>query len=443
MPSVRRVAARYREAMFGFDTPRKEKGLGAADVAAIRRLVRVPDPLYVAIDPLNLTWVYRQGVRQPKVYLYETLRQAFKGGYSPNKAVAVVNRSDLDPSKLMPQKAGRIEFKGRIPRENLYMFVTRNTMGLPPGSDKWMIPVVRREGGRWRSTRPVVPWKDLPTEDPVRGPAEAVDGPYGEYLFGELRPDVSEPNTPEESALISALISHYQGSGDSFSKPALSGAVAVTLRAAHQKGLYPEWLQVPSKYKYAYRLMDNISSYGMEKLLKGDEIGEETYPTANVVENTGGTYRPHKGKVTSWTVSKEAIRKMVQDWRFRVSREYPDGDENIAIAVVDLGQVRDSFMLNPDRIAELGLAGDFTYQSEVLGWGSFPMARFLYAEVDNSDWESGRDQAEENEERLDEDEDLDWADLDGYSSVEEFDSDMAQYYAKAREDLISELVAAL
>jgi hypothetical protein len=447
MLSAKKVAARYRQGMFAPDLGPTEQRMSGADAAAIARLVRVPDPVYVPVDPMDLTWVYRQGLRgRARFPVYRYLRNLFRGGIMANTAAAVYSRSDLAQlGNLKSHNKQHSILEARaIPRDLLYAIIS--TKQVADDAKRWMVPIIHRHRGRWISSRPIIPWADLPTEDPKTGPAEApADAPYGEYLFGELRQDVHEPDTPEEAALINALRSHYKGSGDDRSEPALSGAVAVALRKAHQDGLYPEWLQVPEKYRYAYRLMDNISERGLDKLTEDADDEDDHY---NVLVTKGGTYKPHKGKVTSWTVSKEAITKMIEDWRYRLSAEYPEDDEHIAVAVADLNNVRDSFMLNPDRIAEIGLASDFTYQHEVLGWGSFPMDKLAWGVLSNDDWFMGRDQAEDNERRLeeaedDEDSDLDWTDLEGWSSVEEFDSDMASFYAKARKDLIQELLSVL
>jgi hypothetical protein len=457
MPSAYRVAARHREAMFGlFSQPTPPMDAQAA--ASLRRYVRIPEPLYVPVDQMDLTWVYRQGVRQPKVWLYEDPRRAFGGGKrTRHKAVAVVSRQDLDPSKIQGDGA-KIEFKGRIPREALYMLITDGGSNLlPPGTSGWKVPVLyaerewERSGYRvkWKATKRILRRKrvqpDVPNA-PGQGEAPA-DAPYGEYLFGELRRDVSETNTKAEEALISVLRRHFKGGGDPFRDPPLSGDAAKMLKGVHDKGWYSDWLQVPKKYRYAYRIMDNISFRGLTKMEEGASPEQREFSEDGETNMTSGaTYKPRgRGQASSWTVDTEAIEKMVRDWRFQSGgyREYPDSDTHIAIAVADLSRVRNSFLLNPDRIAQIGLASDFTYQREVIGWGSFPI-KLIHGELSNDQWRWDRELAEENEEQLrwhdDDDEELD---IDGYESVDDYDSDHADEYEEARENLIERLVDAL
>ena len=80
---------------------------------------------------------------------------------------------------------------------------------------------------------------------------------FGKVLFAPDRTDTPKPtekNTSREQETWEAFKKHYIGGRDADLKKALPA-----LLDAKRKGLYKEFLDVPSNYKYAYRLMADMT----------------------------------------------------------------------------------------------------------------------------------------------------------------------------------------
>lgn len=315
------------------------------------------------------------------------------------------------------------------------------------------------------SVEPQEPPQELEPEQPPprkrksKFPPEAPqDAPYEEYLFGDQRKQVDEPNTEEEQKLVRMIRSHYKG-GEWIVR-GMEGNIIDELLSLRDQGYYKQWLEVPQQYTKAYRLLDDIEYDDFEMMAGLDDedhydIGyggrkEDPHYKTELVVDRGGTYHPKGGGTSSWTVSKQAIIQMAEDEFFRISPQYPTDESHIVIAVADLNAVRDKFLFNPDAMNRIGLPGKFRYQKEIVGVGTIPLELMVISQVPNKDWQWDREAVEEWEEgawnRTEEDEiemeeagerpDITYS----YETVDEYDEYHADEYQAHRQLLVARMV---
>lgn len=193
------------------------------------------------------------------------------------------------------------------------------------------------------------------------------DGPFGAYLFGQQRglPSARNPekNTEEEIDFEAALRNHYYNEMED-----LDQWLDLMVKLNNQ-GKYKDILRVPSKYKYAWRTMTNISHDTLMSWLGYDPDQMESGEIYE--ENIGGTYTP-KGNIkhSSWTVDPDVFENMLEDWgRFtRGSKGY--------LVFLRAPIKGNTFLLNPE---ETGFAAEqYAYQEEVISVGPVKFDHIWY-----------------------------------------------------------------
>lgn len=202
--------------------------------------------------------------------------------------------------------------------------------------------------------------------------------PFGNELFGQElgRPNKNpEPNTPKEEDLKKDLKWHYNGSMDELNQwiPQL-----VQLR---NQGKYKNVLQVPAKYKYAYRAMSDIKIDTLANMLPGED-GEALYETslvpgkvyssdgANYIDD-GGNFKQH----SSWTVDFDVIKAIHKDWG-----AIGWGDDFFVVLRAPVKS--NNFIMNPD--VTKFLSGKYDYQREVISVGNITCDKIWYVSQEKS-----------------------------------------------------------
>lgn len=170
--------------------------------------------------------------------------------------------------------------------------------------------------------------------------------------------------------LVWAIRAHYEEDYD-----ALIG-MAGKLDAWRENPAYAKDLRVPSKYKFAYRLMYNLSSTTLRKLSGADaQVGKLP------AKLPGGTYVPlSKRTVSSWTVDTDKLNPKASGRLWHLL-SVVDLEPNTYIALVE-AKVSKRFYLNPDTIPKaVGRNEDMS--SEIISVGSVPVVRVFADKVLN------------------------------------------------------------
>lgn len=189
---------------------------------------------------------------------------------------------------------------------------------------------------------------------------------YGTIIFAPKRNDVTPPperDTPQEEAAWEAFQKHYFGGKDED-----LNRVVDEILAARDSGWYGGYLNVPTKYKRAYRVINDIPAAVAKKLIP-------SFPQDGRASGwaSGGTYKPLRGRVNSWTVSTQIFRRLLRDFGGEFYARNP-GAYHIVL-VCDLNNHRKRFFMNPDRAYPTTptLAGQFSYQREIISVDSVNM----------------------------------------------------------------------
>lgn len=184
--------------------------------------------------------------------------------------------------------------------------------------------------------------------------------PFGKYLFGQERnkPNKARPeeNTNQERELASQLHNHYHGSPDDLT-PSIS-----QLDKLERAGKYTDILTVPSKYKYAYRVMSSVPLKTLTAMIGYQPTDVED----NVIyeENNGGVFTPYKSRPHySWTVNPKVFQDIQDDWGSFFHTDY--GNNFVVFMRAPISSNR--FLINPDR-TQFSAEG-YAYQREILSVG--------------------------------------------------------------------------
>lgn len=181
---------------------------------------------------------------------------------------------------------------------------------------------------------------------------------FGEYLFGQELglPNKENPerNSPEENKLKNDLVAHYGGGMSSLNK------WIPKLTALNRKGMYKHILQVPKKYKYAYRQLSNVSTEQLTKILGYEPTDVEP----NQVYYEDGVFlNPNRSPHQSWTVDFDIFKEMV----FSDHNVGGKHKKDHYFVIVGAKVADNEFLLNPDA-TEL-FSGQYSYQKEIISVG--------------------------------------------------------------------------
>lgn len=212
----------------------------------------------------------------------------------------------------------------------------------------------------------------------------ALDKPFGKYLFGKERnkPTVQkkEPNTEEEKELAKDLFDHFHGDVEQLN-PWIS-----KLDRLEREGLYKDVLSVPSKYKYAYRVMVDIPLNTLTAILGYEPTDYE--PNEVYEETEGGVFAPRSIREHySWTVNHKTFAEMEKDWGGLLHRA-----SNTFIVFLRAPIASNRFLLNPKETASI--AQEYAYQNEVISVGEVQCDHVWYMFAKPADPGSIRQYAE-------------------------------------------------
>ena len=184
-----------------------------------------------------------------------------------------------------------------------------------------------------------------------------------------------EPGKDEKSGLpkiwVSAIRLRYQGeTNDDFE------ALASKLLKAKKTKEYAPLLEVPSKYKRAYRMMINIKKAELARLLPGDVKIDKR----GVLE--GGMYKPLKGTTSSsWCVD---VRAFADPENIDAIGLNEHNGHYALLLETDLDSHRKQFLFNPDTLPFALKTGRFGREREIVSIGNLPLLRMVYAKCSGS-----------------------------------------------------------
>jgi len=201
-------------------------------------------------------------------------------------------------------------------------------------------------------------------------------GHFGKYVFADQREDVpNEPNTPEEDSLADALDKHFHGRPQE-----LQGWIDELIK---DKKDYPSVLEPPARSKRAYRTM-TVPTKVLEDVI-GHSLSPEDFD-GEVHFTSGGVQKPIGGRsFYSWTLEPDIFYGLRKDWGSLFSTDWiknkVGGKGFVVFISADIDD--NTFLLNPDKIEKAGLAGQFSYQREVLSVGPVNLADVAYFYFDS------------------------------------------------------------
>lgn len=179
-------------------------------------------------------------------------------------------------------------------------------------------------------------------------PEAEKDDIYGEYLFGEERPDVFEEDTPEENDLAVAFANFFDGDIDAVGSKDIRSLVDL-----RKSGKYNAVLDVPQKFSRAYRIVE-VDSATYPDLKLGEEKSSKR--SISVFDKVSPLSLWQGRAATSWTVDPKAVE------RFLFDPIYGKKD-TILILICDLSSTRENFMMDPDKFLKIN--EDYSWQSEI------------------------------------------------------------------------------
>ncbi len=195
------------------------------------------------------------------------------------------------------------------------------------------------------------------------------DPRFGKYLLGQARKK-PEKDTETEKDFAKDLYMHYHGIPNDLN-PWIS-----TLDKLERQGEYKDVLKVPSKYKYAYRVMGNISLKDLTKILGYEPTGYE--PDEIYEEDVaGGTFYPKDFRDHySWTVDYNVFKEIQKDWG-TLSAEIYKKDEFLVFLRAPIEGNR--FLFNPEETKKI--AAEYQYQKEVISIGPVKCDHIWYINI--------------------------------------------------------------
>jgi hypothetical protein len=134
-------------------------------------------------------------------------------------------------------------------------------------------------------------------------------------------------------------------------------------------GHYSKYLQVPTRYKIAYRAMTSISRRHMSEFLK---IPANSIPNSGITN--GGNYKPlNAGHGSSWTVKPQLFVSKAFLKNVGIMPSNPDS--YTVIMEANIHQVPPVFIGNPDKLG--GVYFDNS-EKEVIGYDKIPLHRVAF-----------------------------------------------------------------
>lgn len=194
--------------------------------------------------------------------------------------------------------------------------------------------------------------------------------PFGSVLFGderELPKGKPEKNIPAETDLFHDLRRYV----DSNRSDHLERTVKV-FDGLEGRGLYTDFLSVPKKYQYAYRILNAVSLATLKKIL-----GYEPTDMENGVfydEPEGGMYYPKGKSFSSWTVDLGSLKELMEEWEYDVK-----GYHIVLKAPIHSNGNR--FLLNPDELYKIDSMDMYKHEQEVLSIGPVQCSHVWYLTV--------------------------------------------------------------
>lgn len=187
------------------------------------------------------------------------------------------------------------------------------------------------------------------------------EGPHGEILFGDER-EMPERNTDDESELARKLLQHFNG----HKSPKITQAMQHFLNLEKQ-GNYQDFLTVPSKYQYAYRVLFDVPRSTLFEIVNDSKPEKLEYGEIGMSE--AGMYFEIK-EYSSWTVDKKGLQAVAVNLGRNTSR----------YSVVLEAQINgkgNNFVLNPDALidTEFDLYDD---EREIISIGNVACDRVWY-----------------------------------------------------------------
>jgi hypothetical protein len=198
-------------------------------------------------------------------------------------------------------------------------------------------------------------------------------GQFGSYLFGRSRdlPNKKKPeiNTKEEEQLRIDLCYQYLGDQERLTK------WVPIIDKLEKEGKYTDILSVPAKYKYAYRIMSNLSLSEITKILGYEPT---KYVAGQIYEETKGLFEPFPGRIHhSWTVRSDAFKDILDDWGKFLSRS----KLHTFVVIFRAPISENRFLLNPDNTEFLSKS--YAYQDEVISVGEVACDHVWYIPMSN------------------------------------------------------------
>lgn len=147
---------------------------------------------------------------------------------------------------------------------------------------------------------------------------------------------------------------------------------------------YKRYLEVPPKYKRAYRLLTDVFPQTMKKIVGREPKEDKAYTYK------GGKYTPHEGRDhASWTVDKSMFARVKAEGEKHTGLEFADTKckpgTYVVLLEVDLDAHRAQFAINPDTIfsvVSMKRADTFLKsQREIVSFGQVPLAAIHYVYV--------------------------------------------------------------
>ena len=197
---------------------------------------------------------------------------------------------------------------------------------------------------------------------------------FGKYLFGADRglptKKAAEADKEKEIDFKSDLEGHYFGSMEDLD-PWIS-----VIDKLEKSGKYTDFLSVPSKYKYAYRVMNDISLGTLTKMLgykptqyKKGEIYEEKKNINFTIDK-----RFHY----SWTIDPRVFEKILKDWG-----NITVDNKGFSIILRAPINASNRFLLNPNKTQQY--SGQYNYQREIISVGNIKCDHVWYMPLHNVD----------------------------------------------------------
>jgi len=173
--------------------------------------------------------------------------------------------------------------------------------------------------------------------------------PYEEFLWGQDR-GKDEEDLDSEIDLYNDFYD-FVHVGDGHAVPKNKVTQLINLR---DTGTYTDVLQVPSRYRYAWRVIE-LDANNPPSWIDADLVGKTDLPPTLLKKNFSMPLWSGQSLV-SWTVDDIAVMQLL------IENVHPS-KQWVCVIRVDLGSHRQDFLGNPDELSFI--TQDFAWQQEV------------------------------------------------------------------------------